>query len=333
MAYKHLTPEDRHYIHISRRGPKPLSIRAIAANLNRSPSTISREIRRNKGGRGYRHQQAQRMASERSSEAHRRNARHISEETKAWALKMVRDKHWSPMQVSGYAKKEGKPTVSHETIYQWIIQDKAAGGTIYLALRRKRRKYNKRCANGAGRGLIPNCVDISRRPRIVESRRTFGNWEADTMIGTQRRGKVLVTLDERHSRFRLCGLANSKTAEDVSAVIIELLKPFKGMVDSITYDNGKEFAYHEKVNAALGCKSYFARPYHSWERGTNENCNGLTRQYFPKGQSLDNRTSEEVADACRRINTRPRKVLGYETSLECFNRGLIRHGIAPVEYT
>jgi len=309
-----------------------MSIRKIAAKLHRAPSTISRELKRNAGKRGYRHQQAQQTASERSREARRLNARHISETTKEWALAKVRDEHWSPMQVSAYAKKHNLPTVSHETIYQWIIQNKAAGGTIYLSLRRRRRKYNKRSANGAGRGLIPNCVDISKRPRIVESRRTFGHWEADTMIGTQHKGKVLVTLDERHSRFRLCGLANSKSAEDVSAVIIELLGPFKGMVDSITFDNGKEFAHHEKINAALECKSYFARPYHSWERGTNENCNGLTRQYFPKGQSLDYRTNEEVEDACRRINTRPRKVLGYESALECFNRGLARRGIAPIEY-
>lgn len=209
-------------------------------------------------------------------------------------------------------------TVCHETVYQYVLKDKQAKGELYLHLRRHAKKYRKRYGSTTGaRYGIPNRVDIDERPNVVSQRARLGDWEADTMIGKGHKG-VLVTLDERKSKLRLALPAARKTADQVTSSIITLLGAFKDWVHTITFDNGKEFASHEVIVKAIGCEAYFAKPYHSWERGQNENANGLLRQYFPKAMALLDVTTRQVLDAVHKLNSRPRKCLGFRTPYEVF---------------
>ena len=207
-------------------------------------------------------------------------------------------------------------TISHERIYQNIWQDKSQGGELYKNLRiANGKKRRKRYGSRDMRGKIPGRIDIGERPEIVEKKERFGDWEADLVCGSHHRG-FLVTLVERKSKYVLIGTVQKKTAEAVSAEIISLLEERCEQVHTITYDNGREFAAHQAINTALSCKSYFAQPYHSWERGLNENTNGLIRQYFPKGEDLRGVALERIRDAQYRINSRPRKTLDYKTPEE-----------------
>lgn len=313
MTYTHLTSEERHYIET--RHKQKDSTMAIATALGRSQSTVSRELRRNRGQRGYRHKQAHSQAQQRHAD-----------KPKAVKLtsELVRDidalleQQWSPEQVSGRLKQEGKAWVCHETIYQHVLRDKRGGGKLHLNLRRHEKKYRKRYGSGTGsvKG-IPNRVDIDERPDEANQRVRLGDWEADTMIGKGHKG-ALVTLDERKSKLRLAFPVANKAAEAVTGSIIALLDGFKDWVHTVTFDNGKEFAKHEQVAQAIGCKTYFAKPYHSWERGQNENANGLLRQYFPKAMSLLDVTTKQVLEAVHKLNNRPRKCLGFKTPYEVF---------------
>lgn len=315
MAYTHLTPEERHYIE-TRHKLKDSTV-TIASVLGRSQSSISRELSRNRGQRGYRHKQAQGKARQRHADKHK-------------AVKMtpalvnnideLLEQQWSPEQISGRLKQEGKATVCHETIYQYVLNDKHAGGKLYLNLRRHTKKYRKRYGSSTGslKG-IPNRVDIDERPDEANQRVRLGDWEADTMIGKGHQG-ALVTVDERKSKLRLAFPVANKAAEAVTGSIITLLDGFKEWVHTVTFDNGKEFAKHEQVAQSLECKTYFAKPYHSWERGQNENANGLLRQYFPKAMSLSDVTSQQVLEAVHKLNNRPRKCLNFKTPYEVFRQ-------------
>ncbi|VAW95297.1 Mobile element protein, partial [hydrothermal vent metagenome] len=314
MSYKHLSLEERHYIEISVKNERALS--EISQALGRSQSTISREIGRNSGQRGYRHHQAGRMA----------NGRH---KTKPKAIKMTTEiidiiegyiRHdWSPEQIAGRLDKEGVIKLHHETIYQHILSDKWSGGNLYTHLRHQNKTYRKRYGSShpRNRSGIPNRTDIDDRPEIVNTRERVGDWEADTMIGKGHKG-VFVTLDERKSKLRLALPVSSKKARDVTDAMLSLFGPVKQFVNTITFDNGKEFAYHEEVAKTIQCETYFAKPYHSWERGQNENANGLLRQYFPKAMTLIDVTKKEVLEAVHKLNSRPRKCLGFKTPYEAF---------------
>lgn len=319
--YKHLSQEQRYHIYALLK--VGLSQKKIAQELSVCPSTISRELHRNKGLKGYRPIQAHKRAVERKTVAARRNAYRIPDLTRNVALKLI-EEDWSPDQIAHALKRYGHP-VSHESIYQWVIADRRQGGSLYLHLRRRQRKYNRRHGKDSGRGLIPNRTPIEQRPAVANKRLEFGHWEADTVVGTRARGAVLVTLIERKSRFLLAVKARSKGAEDVSAALLEALEPYKDMVRSITFDNGKEFCSHEQIADTLACQTYFANSYHSWERGSNENANGLLRQYFPKGKSLDPVSSEKVLWAQDRINNRPKRVLGYNSPERVFTKALRRY--------
>jgi len=222
----------------------------------------------------------------------------------------------SPEQICGRLTLEEQETVSHERIYQYVYEDKAQGGDLYTFLRcQKKRK--KRYGSHSRRGIIPNKVSIDERPKVVEKRSRIGDWEGDTIIGKGRYGAI-VSLVERTSRYTLLHQLPSKHAEPVCNAIIDMLKPFKERAITITFDNGLEFAKHETMSKALDAKIYFAHPYHSWERGLNENTNGLVRQYAPK-----NKTFEHVDDALidmveYKLNHRPRKSLSYKTPHEVF---------------
>jgi len=222
------------------------------------------------------------------------------------------EQQWSPEQVCGWLKKEGIVDLHHETIYQYLLKDKRSGGDLYTHLRHQDKTYGKRYGAAHSRNGIPNRVDIDKRPEAANKRERVGDWEADTIIGKNHKG-VIVTLDDRKSKLRLAMPATNKKARNVTDVVISLFKPLERFVKTLTFDNGKEFAYH-----SLNCDAYFAKPYHSWERGRHENANGLLRQYFPKSMELIDVTKEEVFAAIHKLNSRPRKCLGYKTPYEVF---------------
>jgi IS30 family transposase len=215
---------------------------------------------------------------------------------------------WSPEQVSNVLKNCGVP-VSHEWTYQYIHDDKRNKGTLYRHLRQGKKRYRKGQRTKAE--VIKNKVSIDERPAIVETKKRFGDWEIDTVLGKNGTGSI-VTLLERKTRFYLIKKVDSKSAKDVTQATIELLMPFKDHVHTITADNGREFAYHAEIAEALNTKVYFAHPYSSWERGANENSNGLLRQYVPKGTDLRDVTEERIHFAMRRINYCPKKCLGFK---------------------
>jgi IS30 family transposase len=312
MSYKHLNLEERHSIELEWK--KGVSQSIIAKNIGRNQSAISRELKRNKGLRGYRYKQANNKAKMR----HKEKAKNIklTDDIKTLISNSI-EKDWSPEQIAGYLKKEETISLHHETIYQYILRDKKSGGQLYLHLRHQGKTYRKRYGTAHNRTGIPNRVDIDERPESVNKRLHIGHWEADTMIGKGHQG-ALFTMDERKSKLRLAFPLVSKSASLVTGAAKSLLEPISSVVKSITFDNGKEFCWHEKIAKILTCKTYFAKPYHSWERGQNENANGLLRQYFPKGMSLLEVTKEQVFKAVHKLNSRPRKCLGYKTPYEVF---------------
>ncbi len=309
-SYTQLTREQRYQIYALKRAGHSQS--RIAELLRVHKATICRELKRNQGQRGYRPNQAHQQAQERHRDKPRKR---ITAET--WDLIESRLRlEWSPEQVSGWLRITGRPTVSHERIYQYVLADKKAGGDLYKHLRcQKQRK--KRYGARDRRGQLPDRRSIETRPAIVEKRSRMGDWELDTVIGKGHK-QAIVSLIDRKARLALFAKVERKTAAQVAKTIIRLLTPHADQVHTLTSDNGKEFARHKDIAKALGADFYFAHPYASWERGTNENLNGLIRQYFPKGCDLRTVTDEDMQFAMERLNNRPRKCLGYRTPNEVF---------------
>jgi len=319
MAYKRITGEERNLIYRLRKDNK--SIREIARLLGRAPSSISREIRRNTGGRGYRPKQASAKAKER---ARRPGSRKLTEEV-INDIHAGLDKGWTPAIISNRAKLEGRNTVCKETIYRYIYSDAAKGGELWKNLPRSKRKRRRRCPrqDGRGRGLIPNRRPIEARPEIIETRAVVGHWEGDLINGLHGTGN-LVTLVERKSRYTLVGRTATKGSSEVCAEIINLCSKLPpNAVTGITFDNGKEFANHEQLAKELEIDVYFATPYHSWERGTNENTNGLVRRLYPKKSSFAMIGDDELDSIDRYLNDRPRKCLGWRTPREVMHEFLV----------
>jgi IS30 family transposase len=281
----------------------------IAAAVGTSQPTISRELRRNSGLRGYRHQQAQKTSENRRLQATR------SIKMTAKAVQLIESKlrlKWSPDQISGWLKKANNVLISYETVYRHIWRDKQAGGELYRHLRRKGKRYQSRSQSNAGRGHIKNRVSIDERPVIVDEKSRVGDWEIDLVIGKGHSG-ALVTIVERATSFTVSKRVNSKSADVVTAATISLLTPYKAAVLTITADNGKEFAYHEEMTETLDAAVYFADPYCSWQRGLNENTNGLLRQYWPKNTDFKQVPPSAVISVITSLNNRPRKKLNYQT--------------------
>lgn len=305
--YQQLTYEQR--CQISALKKSHCSQRKIAEIIGVHQSTISREIVRNTGERGYRHNQAQERTLKR-----RREAAKASKMTPEMILiiesKLRED--WSPEQVSGWMLDAHESLVSHESIYLHIWKNKRDGGDLYTHLRRQGKKYDKRRHGKSTRGQIKNRVSIDDRPAVVEDKSRIGDWEIDTMIGKGHSG-ALVTIVERVTKFTVSAQVEGKNAAAVMAATLALLLPLKDFVHTITADNGKEFAYHEEISDRLSCDVYFAHPYSSWERGLNENTNGLLRQYFPKITDFKAVTQRAVNWAVNRLNHRPRKDLEFKT--------------------
>ena len=283
----------------------------IANEIGVHRSTISRELNRNRGKRGYRPKQAHQMALGRRNKAHYR----FSDETWDQIEHLIR-MDWSPEQIVGWLKYRKDIQISHEWIYQYILADKQNGGDLYRHLRCQK-KRRKRYGSYDRRGKLSNRVSIDQRPAEVETRQRLGHWEVDTIIG-KRHKQALVTLIERKSRLVFIRKVKQRTAGAVEDAIIHLLDPWTHDVHTITADNGKEFAHHEQIAKKLKTEFYFAHPNAAWERGSNENANGLIRQYFPKKQSFDNITNEDTELVMCLLNNRPRKCLDFKSPIEVF---------------
>jgi IS30 family transposase len=311
---KHITEPQRYGISILIKQGKNKT--EIAEAIGKHKSTIGREIKRNRDSRNqeYRSELAQRKYIDR--QAKKPKKQYFTQDIKDYVIARLAQCH-SPEQIAGRAELDGIACVSHERIYQHVWQDKNEGGKLYEKLRHTGRKYRKRGNLKDKRGIIKNRVDIAERPTIVDAKKRFGDLEIDTVIGKNHQG-ALLTINDRVTGLVWIRLLEGKEAEPLTNRAIEALSPIKDRLHTITADNGKEFAKHETIAHELGLKVYFARPYHSWERGANENTNGLIRQYFPKGSSFENITHEQVMHAQNELNNRPRKKLGFLSPNEYF---------------
>ena len=314
MGYQHLTIEQRSQIYVLK-STSHLQ-KDIASYIGVDKSTISRELKRNLGNRVYRYKQAHTMAVERRSLASSKHKKWTSE-LEEQVNKGLKKQH-SPEQISGRLKLVGF-NISHERIYQHVHNNRANGGVLYKELRHKGKKYNyKRGSKHAGRGCIPNRIDISKRPEVAENKSRLGDWEGDTIIGKNHKGAILSMVD-RKSKFTLLCLLQNKTAKSVvSATKRCFNRAPRKICRTITYDNGKEFSSHGLISKALDMRCFFARPYSSWERGLNEHTNGLVRQYLPKKTDFTVLTNKKILEIENKLNDRPRKVLGYLTPREVY---------------
>lgn len=326
MNYTHLTADERYQIDdLQREG---FSRKDIATITGRSISTLSREFRRNKGDRGWRPRQAQLKARERLVVRGSANVERASDAAWNYAKEHLQNDQWSPEQITGRLELEGLETISHETIYRRILEDKKSGGTLYSNLRCKKKRKKRYGSARSARGTIPNRVDIDQRPAIVDSRKRIGDWEGDTIIGAHDGGAVIASMVERKSRYTVLAKAENKTTAAVINGINEQMLPIVDFVLTVTFDNGKEFSQHKTLSEKLCAVVFFAKPYHSWERGLNENTNGLVRQYFPKRIPFDTISNNELQIVVKKLNDRPRKCLGYKTPFEVFNKSCERRGVA-----
>lgn len=309
--YKQLTSEQRYTISVLLQNRTKQ--KEIAKAINVSPSTVSREIRRNSGVRGrYNWETAQANAVQTKR---RKSGNHsINKDVMEEAKHLLVTEQWSPEQISGVLAKDGK-YISHETIYRMIRKDKAEGGTLY---KHCRHKLKRRARPVGGRRIsIPNRTSISERPAEVDGKR-FGDFEMDTIVGRGNHGAIVTLIERSTNMLFMRKLKKGKNAKDLARTVIHLLSPFKEHVKSITTDNGTEFACHEMIGKSLGVTIYFADPYASWQKGAIENANGLIRQYVPKTETFEHVSHQQITKYSKKINIRPRKKLEFKTPHECF---------------
>lgn len=309
--YTHLARNQRYQIHALLK--EKTSQTRIAQILGVHKSTISRELRRNQGAYAYFPALAHRVALDRRRD---KSLLRISQETWSLVQHLLRRQQWSPEQISAWLARTGRPRVSHERIYQYVLDDKGRGGDLHEHLR-CRKKHRKRYGTYRRRSPIPNRTSIDERPAVVERRERLGDWEADTIIGKGRK-EVLVSLVDRRSRLTRLAKAPRRGAKEVECAMFSLLAPLADRVHTITSDNGSEFARHAPLSTSLNALFFFAHPYASWERGLNENTNGLIRQYFPKSRDFLTITDDEIQTVMDKLNNRPRKSLGFKTPNEVF---------------
>jgi len=314
MRQKQLTQKERYHIWASlKRGETQ---KAIAKTIGVHPSTICREIQRNKDSitKEY-HYAFAHTASQRRQQSKAKYTVLIPK-IKTYIKKHLK-KEWSPEQIAGRMKIDIGISICHETIYRYIYDNKSRGGRLYTHLRHKNKRYHNRSNTYQRRGILIDRISIDKRPKIVEKKSRIGDFEIDTVIGRHHVG-ALVTIVDRKSKFTLINKVSSKRAEEVTQALIKMLLPLKPITKTITSDNGKEFAYHKEVSEALDTDFYFAHPYSSWERGLNEHTNGLIRQYLPKKTDFTQVSKEEIITIQDKLNHRPRKVLNYRTPYEVF---------------
>lgn len=309
--YKQLTSEQRYTISVLLQNRTKQ--KEIAKAINVSPSTVSREIRRNSGVRGrynWETAQANAVQTKRKKPGNHSIDKDVMEE----ARHLLVTEQWSPEQISGVLAKDGK-YISHETIYRMIRKDKAEGGTLY---KHCRHKLKRRARPVGGRRIsIPNRTSISERPAEVDGKR-FGDFEMDTIVGRGNHGAIVTLIERSTNMLFMRKLKKGKNAKELARTVIHLLSPFKEHVKSITTDNGTEFACHEMIGKSLGVTIYFADPYASWQKGAIENANGLIRQYVPKTETFEHVSHQQITKYSKKINIRPRKKLEFKTPQECF---------------
>ena len=309
--YKQLTSEQRYTISVLLQNRTKQ--KEIAKAINVSPSTVSREIRRNSGVRGrynWETAQANAVQTKRKKPGNHSINKDVMEEAKH----LLVTEQWSPEQIFGVLAKDGK-YISHETIYRMIRKDKAEGGTLY---KHCRHKLKRRARPVGGRRIsIPNRTSISERPAEVDGKR-FGDFEMDTIVGRGNHGAIVTLIERSTSMLFMRKLKKGKNAKELARTVIHLLSPFKEHVKSITTDNGTEFACHEMIGKSLGVTIYFADPYASWQKGAIENANGLIRQYVPKTETFEHVSHQQITKYSKKINIRPRKKLEFKTPHECF---------------
>ncbi len=317
VGYHPLTHAERCQIHaLLHRG---WSKREMARDLGRAPATISRETSRHRGQRGDRHPQADGKATARRQEASAVPRKRTPER---WAVvEDRRQEGGSPEQIAGRYRQQGEVMAGKEWIYPQVRADRQAGGARYRCRRRRGKKPNGRGGRHAGRGHIPDRIDLAERPSVVAEKSRVGDWEREPILGARHRGARVSAVD-RGSKFTVLEWVEGQTAAAVTAAFTRRLGPVRDRVHTSTADHGKEFARHREIAPKLDAGCYFATPYHSWERGRNEHTNGLVRQYFPNGTDFRQVTAAQVRAVEDRLNRRPRKVLGYRTPAEVFARGL-----------
>ncbi len=311
--YKQLTREQRYTLDLLLK--KKVKKIKIAELLSVSPSTIMREIRRNSGKRGYLYLLAQEMAGERKERLP--GNRSIKKDLWLRVDEMLRE-DWSPMQIKGVLAKEGI-SISHQSIYTHIENDKRSGGDLYVHCRHKLKHRKRPVGVAASCRNIPDRVSISERPAEADGSR-FGDWELDTIVGKDNKGAI-VTLTERKTNFILMErLKHGKNAIEAAKVIVRLLFPYRNHVKSITTDNGPEFSAHKFVSEKINTPVFFADPYASWQKGAIENANKLIRQYIPKGADFDDFSDVFIKSVQYKLNRRPREKLNFlPPSLVFFN--------------
>jgi len=314
MQYHQITSGERYAIAALRK--RKLSVRAIGVELGRSASTVSRELRRNLSTQGrYSPPKADSYAVARRRRS-RRNSHFGSDE---WGIvEHLIGLDWSPEQVSGWLRRHRVLSISHETIYLRVWHDKQVGGELWRHLRQTAKRRRKRYRSHDSRGRLAGKRHISERPPEVESRRVCGHWEIDSIMGDDHGRHSALTVVERKTGYLQMGKLVRHCAADAAARTIELIDRQRDCFKTITADNGTEFHSYMLVEQATGVPFYFATPHHSWERGTNENTNGLIRQYLPKRRSMAKVTQADLDAIAARLNARPRKRLGYRTPEECY---------------
>ena len=314
--YRHLYNEERFYIHQAVREGK--TQKEIAFKLGRHPSTISRELKRNMWPSAYLYTYDWALYFVRFRKRYKAQKcyRKLNSDLEMVIIELLKQ-YLSPEQISGYLRRHSDISISHETIYRFINSDQERKKQLKPYLRQGKRTRRKKYGSSAKSALIPNRQCIESRPQVVEKKSRIGDWECDTVIGQDRKS-ALVTLVERKSLFTLSCKVTCKTAAVVSEAIIKLLTPYRDKVKTLTFDNGSEFCHHEKIANALSAKTYFAHPYSSWERGINENTNGLLRQFFPKGTNFAQVSVKEIKAAIENLNNRPRKTRKFLSPNEIF---------------
>ena len=314
-TYRRITYEDRCQRYALRKAG--LTQTEIGKALGFSQGTVSRELARNTGQRGYRFQQAQRQAQARQQQV-RHQPRTLTGRVRRALARKLRAERWSPEQLSFWLRATRRIALSHEWIYQMIWANTRAGGDLWRSLRRRGTRENRRGAQTAGRGVIPHRTDIAERPAIVAAKSRLGDWEGDTIVGAHHKG-ALLTHVERKRVFTTISKLTRSTAMAAHRATVRRLTPLRDHVHTITYDNGKEFAGHRQTAHRLQAHIFFATPYHAWARGVNENTNGLIRDFFPKGTDFTTIHPATVAKVERLLNRRPRKSLGFHTPNEVFH--------------
>ena len=312
MSYHQLTSGERYMLQALRL--QGLNNAQIARALGRHRSTIGRELKRNCYWKRYQPEEADQAARARRSKSRRRW--YFTSRELQVAISLIRQQ-WSPRQVSGWLRRHRVLNISHQTLYRYIWYNQWAGGDLWQHLRQAQKRRRKRYGAADSRGVMAGKRHISERPLSAENRSRIGHWEIDTVIGSDDQ-HCIVTLVERKTKYTLIGKLKRRNTTETNRRLIQLIKREQRPFKTITSDNGTEFHQYRDVEKATGIPFYFCNPYHSWERGLNENTNGLIRQYLPKGKSMAHITQRDCDAIARKLNKRPRELLGFKSPEECY---------------